>query len=471
MRGQCLTWDIRHVDGSGCNVSTSLETSARARPGGGGLTRSLTVLLADADPAARHVLRRVLLREFKSIVIEADNGIAVLEALDGGPIDVLILDLKIPGLSGLDVLRDIRHSPRLRGLPVLIVTEKKDEVSIKTALALGVADYVLKDQHQAVIVERMRRVFSSERVLTQLRAQSHAAQRAIHSLGFTVIVIDEDPDFRHFCTDVLRSKYEVVTTPSGAQAMSMSMMQPPNAILVGSEIGTMSQESFARRIRHLDIMSDTKLVAVVPKNRVEAATALGLFDCVAVRSFVPETFVMQFEQILRPPGVLAKVATTMPGFRSQTISAVEQVFGMMLGTEVNILPAAPSIPPPGLSVQIPVTFEELGGDIVVGARVSERTGRELSARMLQCTVDELPDDPAGGALSEILNMVGGRVQNGLTTHGLRAHLGLPVTGAVSDPLGETIMLGFGFDSVSGEPQEFAVCISERLTVVVAEAAA
>ncbi len=428
------------------------------------------MLLADADTAARHVLRRVLLREFKSTVVEADNGIRVLEELDSQDIDALVLDLKIPGLGGLEVLRDIRSSVRHRHLPVVIVTEKKDAETIKAAVELGVSDYVLKDQHQAVVVERMRRVFSSEQQIASSR--SHAGRRTAMQApsAFTLLVIDEDLDFRHFCSDVFRQKYEVVTIASAAQAMAMCLNQPPNAILVGSKTGTMSQESFARRIRQLDTMAETQLVAVMTKSRVEEARALGLFDWIAVRSFVPETFLLQFEQTLRPPGVLAKVAVAMPGFRSQAISAVEQVFGMMLGTEVNILETPPVVPKTGVSVQVPVTLSEQNADILVGASISEKTGLELAARMLQSPIDELPGDAATSALAEILNMVGGRVQHGLTANGLRAHIGLPVTGAPTDPVGDTVKMGFGFDSMSGEPQEFTLCISEREAVMAMDTA-
>ncbi len=437
---------------------------------GGGVSRSLTVLLADADPAARHVLRRVLLREFKSTVIEADNGIRVLEELDTADVDALVLDLKIPGLGGVDVLRDIRQSKRHRGLPVVVVTERKDEDTIKEVLALGVSDYVLKDQHQAVIVERMRRVFSSGRPVGHDSAET--ARRIVMQApsAYTVLVVDEDLDFRHFCTEVFRSKYEVVTIPSAAQAMAMSLAQAPNAILIGTSTGTMGQEAFARRIRQLDTMHDTRLVAVVTKNQVAEAEASGLFDSVAIRSFVPETFMLQFEQTLRPPGVLAKVAMAMPGFRSQAISAVEQVFGMMLGTEVNILATPPPVPKSGLSVQVPVTLAEQNADIMVGASISDKTGLELAARMLQSPIEELPSDAAQSALAEILNMVGGRIQQGLTANGLNAQIGTPVTGAPGDPSGDTLKVGFGFDSMTGEPQEFTLCISERVSAVSLDAA-
>lgn len=422
------------------------------------------MLLADADPAARHVLRRVLLREFKSTVIEADNGISVLEGLDTTEVDALVIDLMIPGLSGLDVLRDVRRSTRHRRLPVLVITERRDEEGIREAVELGVSDLVLKDQHPAVIVERMRRVFSSEHTIAKARAQT-VRRIGVATGAFTILVVDEDRDFQHFCTDIFRSKYEVTTTSSGAHALSLTLAQPPNAILVGHAIGTMNQESFARRIRQIEAASEVRLVGVVPKPRLREVTELGVFDCVAVKSFVPETFLLQFEQTLRPPGILSKVAAVMPGFRAQAISAVEQVFGMMLGTEVNVLAEVPAAPADGVGLCVPITVSEQSADILVGASVSQATGLALAGRMLQSPPADLPDDAASSSLAEILNMVSGRVQHGLNSNGMRAQIGLPAPLVPGQASADDITFGFAFDSLEGEPHEFAISISERETQV------
>ncbi len=443
--------------------TTTGVTISKAPTRAGAIARQLNVLLADSDPAARHVLRRVLHREFKSTVIEADNGIAALEGLDSGEVDAVVLDLKIPTLGGLEVLRDIRESTRSRGLPVVVVTEEKDERSVKEALSLGVADYILKDQHQAVIVERLRRVFSAERSIGTARAKSQSDLFAAGAMSsaFTLLVIDEDADFRHFCSDIFRSQYEVTTTASGAHAMVMTMAQPPNAILVGGAIGTMSQATFARRIRQMDQLSETRLIAVVSKGDMKATVDSGLFDRVAVRSFVPETFLRQFENFLKAPGVLAKVSAAIPGFRSQTISAVEQVFGMMLGTEVNILTTPPAMAKSGVNIAIPISLTEQNAAVLVAASVTEATSLELAARMLQSSTGDLPEDAVTSALSEILNMIGGRVQHGLTNNGLTAQIGLPGPAPTTDPTGDAIVMGFGFESMTGEPQTFWFCVREQ----------
>lgn len=447
---------------TGATASSGLTISKAPTRAGEAIARPLSVLLADSDPAARHVLRRVLHREFKSTVIEADNGIAALEGLDQGDVDGVVLDLKIPVIGGLDVLRDIRESRQHKDLPVVVVTEDRDEYSVRQALRLGVSDYVLKDQHQAVIVERLKRAFSTSRQGGGGRAKRQATDWTESlSSAFTLLVIDEDGDFQHFCSDIFRSQYEVTTTSSGAHAMGLMMTQTPNAILIGTAIGTMSQASFARRARQLESLNNTRLIAVVPKGDLRTVSDSGLFDRVAVRSFVPETFLRQFENFLKAPGVLAKVSAAIPGFRSQTISAVEQVFGMMLGTEVNILAVPPPLAADGVNVGIPLSLADQNTEVLVTASVSEHAGRELAARMMQSPVTDLPDDAAHSALAEILNMVGGRVQHGLNGNGLQAQIGLPAAIPPTEPKGESIVLGFSFESMDGELQTFSFSVREQ----------
>ena len=71
----------------------------------------IKILIADDHPIVRKGLREIL-TETKDVfdVHEAENGPEVLERLDGGQYDVLVLDISMPGLSGLDVLKQIKKS-------------------------------------------------------------------------------------------------------------------------------------------------------------------------------------------------------------------------------------------------------------------------------------------------------------------------------------------------------------------------
>lgn len=131
--------------------ATAATTDPRA------LTRSLgcvtAVLLAEDDEAIAAPLSRALGREGYSVTVES-YGPAVLErALEGGH-DLLILDLGLPGMDGLEVCRQVRA--RGADLAVLMLTARTDEVDFVVGLDAGADDYVGKPFRLAELLARVR---------------------------------------------------------------------------------------------------------------------------------------------------------------------------------------------------------------------------------------------------------------------------------------------------------------------------
>jgi len=101
----------------------------------------LKVLVVDDEPAIRRFLRTSLTAQGYQVT-EAENGTAALEGLRRGPIDILVLDLGLPDISGFDIIE------RLRGqgstVPIVVLSSRTDETGKVRALDLGADDYVTK---------------------------------------------------------------------------------------------------------------------------------------------------------------------------------------------------------------------------------------------------------------------------------------------------------------------------------------
>ena len=102
-----------------------------------------TLLVVDDVDDNRDLLARRLRREGFAVVLAA-NGIEALHTIATSPIDLVILDVMMPGLSGLDVLRAIRADATRAGLPVIMATARADSQDVVHALDLGADDYVTK---------------------------------------------------------------------------------------------------------------------------------------------------------------------------------------------------------------------------------------------------------------------------------------------------------------------------------------
>jgi two-component system KDP operon response regulator KdpE len=113
---------------------------------------SAHVLVVDDEPAIRRLLRTSLdLEGYR--VSEAETGTAALARLAGDPPDVVLLDLGLPDMDGLEVIRAIRaRSP----VPIVVLSAREDERGKVAALDLGADDYVTKPFGIAELVARLR---------------------------------------------------------------------------------------------------------------------------------------------------------------------------------------------------------------------------------------------------------------------------------------------------------------------------
>jgi two-component system KDP operon response regulator KdpE len=99
------------------------------------------ILIVDDEPPIRRFLRTALAaQEYR--VEEAPDGETALEFLKRNPIDLMVLDLGLPGMDGLDVVRRLRQEGN--SLPIVILSSRDDEAGKVAALDLGADDYVSK---------------------------------------------------------------------------------------------------------------------------------------------------------------------------------------------------------------------------------------------------------------------------------------------------------------------------------------
>jgi DNA-binding response OmpR family regulator len=98
-----------------------------------------TILVVDDHPTIRAALRVVLAAEGNRI-LEASDGTRALEVVAEEPADLVILDLNLPGMSGEEVLREVRD--RIPPIPVIVVTA--EEAEERRVLSLGAVAYLRK---------------------------------------------------------------------------------------------------------------------------------------------------------------------------------------------------------------------------------------------------------------------------------------------------------------------------------------
>jgi two-component system response regulator len=118
-------------------------------------TEAVDILLVEDNPQDAELTTRALKKHnLANRLITVEDGAEALDFLlcrgkyatrdVGHPPKVVLLDLKLPKVSGLEVLRALKQDEKTRAIPVVIVTSSREDPDIKTAYALGANSYVVK---------------------------------------------------------------------------------------------------------------------------------------------------------------------------------------------------------------------------------------------------------------------------------------------------------------------------------------
>jgi two-component system phosphate regulon response regulator PhoB len=115
-----------------------------------------TILVIDDEQDVLDVIRKRLENnEYK--VITVSNGAKGLEAAAEKKPDLILLDIMMPGVDGLEVLRKIKLNRQISAIPVIMLTAKGESKTIFEAEDLGAADYIIKPYDETELIDLIRK--------------------------------------------------------------------------------------------------------------------------------------------------------------------------------------------------------------------------------------------------------------------------------------------------------------------------
>jgi two-component system phosphate regulon response regulator PhoB len=113
------------------------------------------ILVVEDEPDILELVATNLERE-GFVVYRAPDGETGISLAASRSLDLVILDVMLPGMSGLDVFRHLRHSGFNQGVPIVFLTARSDEIDVVIGLELGVDDYITKPFSPRILMARVR---------------------------------------------------------------------------------------------------------------------------------------------------------------------------------------------------------------------------------------------------------------------------------------------------------------------------
>ena len=206
------------------------------------------ILIVDDVHENLHALMNILRDEYA--IVAATNGEKALELARRDPApDLILLDIKMPGMDGYSVLSALKIDPATANIPVIFVTALSEAADEARGLVLGVADYITKPVNPDLLRARVR----TQLELSRYRRNPVTFDIVAHSQpdrDRTLLVVDDVPANVHELLEALKAHYRIQVASSGERALEVvGGMNPPDLILLDVMMPGMDGYEVCRRIK------------------------------------------------------------------------------------------------------------------------------------------------------------------------------------------------------------------------------
>lgn len=206
------------------------------------------ILIIDDVNENLHTLMAILRDDYA--IVAANSGEKALALAQRKPQpDLILLDIKMPGMDGYSVLARLKANPDTADIPVIFVTALAEAADEARGLTLGVADYITKPVNPDLLHLRVR---------IQLELQRHrrhpvtfdVAQHANPENLASLLVVDDVPENIHELLEALKDDYRIMVANSGAKAIELVQgPTPPDLVLLDIMMPGMDGYEVCRRLK------------------------------------------------------------------------------------------------------------------------------------------------------------------------------------------------------------------------------
>ncbi|WP_018608974.1 EAL domain-containing protein [Uliginosibacterium gangwonense] len=206
------------------------------------------ILIVDDVHENLHALMGMLRDDFS--LYAATSGEKALELAHRQPQpDLILLDIKMPGMDGYSVLSALKLGPTTTNIPVIFVTALADATDEARGLALGVADYITKPVNPNLLKTRIHNQLELKR-FRQNPISFNIAAHADPAHPPTLLVVDDIPENIHELLEVLKDDYRIMVARTGAQALdAIQGAISPDLILLDIVMPRMDGYEVCKRIK------------------------------------------------------------------------------------------------------------------------------------------------------------------------------------------------------------------------------
>jgi two-component system cell cycle response regulator len=304
------------------------------------------ILTVDDSKTVRIIVRKAF-KGYDCDVVEAANGVEGLAMAAKELPDVILLDVTMPVMDGVEMLTKLKGDPALRAIPVMMLTAEGGRDNVLKIAKIGIRDYLVKPFKEEALIEKTGRIIDLMPVSEGVAAKA----KTIFDLADLLVVEDKPAIVQQIIEGLRHTPWKIVGVATQGEAIDHCAKAQPDLIMISLTLPEDSAHTFFKHIRSNPKTKHTPVFGLAVKTEVEQQQAaqnlgftaiitkpidLGDLETRIAKAMNLDTsqryFVTEGDALLMrlpencPPGVLAEAAGYMkPKFAEAVDAGISRV--------------------------------------------------------------------------------------------------------------------------------------------------
>ncbi len=230
------------------------------------------ILTVDDSKTVRIIVRKAF-KAFDCEILEAANGVEGLALAAKGSPTLILLDVTMPVMDGVEMLAKLKADPALKGIPVMMLTAEGGRDNVLKIAKMGIRDYIVKPFKEETLVEKAGRII-------ELRSLADAPSKVRSILDpATLLIVEDKPAIVQQIQDGLKhTPWKVHGVTTQGEAADFCTKTPPDLIMISLSLENDAALTLFRLVRTNPKTKFTPVFALVVKTETapqQAAQAAG----------------------------------------------------------------------------------------------------------------------------------------------------------------------------------------------------
>lgn len=222
------------------------------------------ILTVDDSKTVRIIVKKAF-KSYDCEIVEAANGVEGLAAAAKEAPDVILLDITMPVMDGVEMLTKLKSDPSTKGIPVIMLTAEGGRDNVLKIAKIGIRDYIVKPFKEDVLIEKVGRIID-------LKPLTDAPSKAKSIFDpASILVVEDKPAIIHQVTDGLKHTPWVITGVSTTgEAIDFCGRSVPDLIIISLSLPDESAYTLFRLLRTQIKTKYTPIFGLVVKTDLAA---------------------------------------------------------------------------------------------------------------------------------------------------------------------------------------------------------